>query len=137
MWQDVCYAARALRRNPGFTAVVVATFALGIGMNTAGFSVAKAVLVRTLPYPDADRLAGVLRQDCQVGFPQQYIPGDEVRGIDGYIAIPSGILGLPNPLPAVTWEEAQRRLGPSAHAVYVIGKLKAGVTYEQAGAEMQ
>src|SRR6266851_8181146 len=202
MLQDVRYAARALRRNPGFTVVVVATFALGIGMNTAVFSVANAVLFRALPYPDADRLAwltnfslrenrdiftanaeylswkaqaqsfermaaygdddvamvsggvasqerigfvagdfwsitaaqpalgrlfgeqeadelvlswpfyqrrfggdpqaigatvtlgghpfriaGVLRQDFQFGFPQQYIPGDEVRGIDGYIAI--------------------------------------------------
>jgi putative ABC transport system permease protein len=252
MLQDLHYAARALRRNPGFTMAVVATFALGIGMNTAVFSVANAVLFRALPYPDADRLAwmtnfswranrdiftanaeylswkaqaqsfermaaygdddvamvsggeasqerigfvagdfwsitaaqpalgrlfgeqeadelvlswpfyqrrfrgdpraigatvtlgghpfriaGVLRQDFQFGFPQQYIPGDEVRGIDGYIAMPSGILALPNPLPGVTWEEAQRRLGPSAHAVYVIGKLKAGVTYEQAGAEMR
>ncbi len=245
------YAARALRRNPGFTVVVMATFALGIGMNTAVFSVANAVLFRALPYPDADRLAwmtnftlrenrdiftanaeylswkaqarsfdrmaaygnddvamvsgggasqeriafvtgdfwsitaaqpalgrlfdaqeadelvlswpfyqrrfggdsraigtnvtlgghpfriaGVLRQDFQFSFPQQYIPGDEVRGIDGYIAIPSGILELPNLLPAVKWEEAQSRLGPSKHAVYVIGKLKAGVTYKQADAEM-
>lgn len=83
------------------------------------------------------RIAGVLRQDFQFGFPQQYVPGDEVRGIDGYIAIPSGMLALPNPLPAVTWEEAQRRLGPSAHAVYVIGKLKAEVSYKRATAEMQ
>src|ERR1700687_916204 len=204
MLQDMRYAARALRRNPGFTVVVMATFALGIGMNTAVFSVANAVLFRALPYPDADRLAwmtnlllgengdiftanaeylswkaqarsfdrmaaygnddvamvvgggasqeriafvtgdfwaitaaqpalgrlfdsqeadelvlswpfyqrrfggdsraigtnvtlgghpfriaGVLRQDFQFSFPQQYIPGDEVRGIDGYIAIPS------------------------------------------------
>jgi len=80
------------------------------------------------------RIAGVLRPDFQFGFPQQYVPGDEVRGIDGYIAIPSGILALPNPLPAVLWEETQRRLGPSAHAVYVIARLKAGLTYEQAAA---
>ncbi len=54
---DLRYALRALRRNPGFAAVVIATFALGIGMNTAVFSVANAVLFRTLPYPGADRLA--------------------------------------------------------------------------------
>jgi putative ABC transport system permease protein len=83
------------------------------------------------------RIAGVLRQDFQFAFPQQYIPGDEVRGIDAYIAIPDGVLALPNPLPAVTWEEAQRRLGPSAHAVYVIGRRKAGVSYQQADAEMR
>jgi putative ABC transport system permease protein len=82
------------------------------------------------------RIAGVLREDFQFGLPQQYIPGDEVRSIDGYVAIPNGMLALPNPLPGATWEEAQRRLGPSASAVCVIGKLKAGVTYEQASAEM-
>ncbi|HLJ18155.1 MAG TPA: hypothetical protein VKV15_26930 [Bryobacteraceae bacterium] len=54
---DLRYAARALRRHPGFALVVLGTFALGIGMNTAVFSVANAVLFRTLPYPDADRLA--------------------------------------------------------------------------------
>lgn len=57
MLQDLRYAARALRRTPGFTLVVVATFALGIGMNTAVFSVANAVLFRALPYPDSGRLA--------------------------------------------------------------------------------
>jgi hypothetical protein len=52
MFQDVRYAARALRRNPAFSLVVI--FALGIGMNTAVFTVANAVLFRSLPYPDAD-----------------------------------------------------------------------------------
>src|SRR5882724_7891369 len=56
MLQDLHYAARALRRNPGFTVVVMATFALGIGMNSAVFSVANAVLFRPVPYRDADRL---------------------------------------------------------------------------------
>ena len=51
MLQDVRYAVRALHRNPSFTLVVVATFALGIGMNTAVFSVANAVMFRALPYP--------------------------------------------------------------------------------------
>jgi putative ABC transport system permease protein len=251
MLQDLRYAWRALRRNPVFVSVVVATFGLAVGMNTAVFGVANAVLFRALPYPDAGRLAwltnftlrenrdiftanaeylswkaqsrsfdriaaygnddvamvsdgratqeriafvtgdfwsitaaqpalgrlfaeqeadelvlswpfyqrrfggnpqaigttvtlaghvyriaGVLRPEFQFALPQQYIPGDEVRGIDGYIAIPSGILALPNPLPAVTWIAAQERMGPSAHAVYVIGRLKRGATFEQAGAEM-
>lgn len=252
MLQDVRYAARALRRNPGFTLVVVATFALGIGMNTAVFGVANAVLFRGLPYPNPDRLvwmtnfslrenrhistrngeylswkaqaqafdrvagysngdvamvsggtatqeriafvtgdfwsitaaqpalgrlfgeleadqlvlswpsyqrrfggnpqvigttvtlaghafriAGVLRPDFQFALPQLYVPGDEVRGIDGYIAIPRGIFALPNPVSAVLWTEAQQRLGPSTHALYVIGRLKPSVTFEQANAEMQ
>ncbi len=56
LWQDLCYGIRTLLKNPGFTIVAALSLAIGIGANSAIFSVTDALLLRPLPYPDSDRL---------------------------------------------------------------------------------
>src|SRR5256712_13735931 len=66
--RDVRYVLRTLVKNPGFTAVAVITLALGIGANTAVFSVVNAVLLTPLPYKDAARLVVVWEQNPERGW---------------------------------------------------------------------
>jgi putative ABC transport system permease protein len=62
-WSNVRYGLRMMRRNPGFTTVVVLTLALGIGANSAVFSALDAVLLRPLPFPDGDQLMRLSQVD--------------------------------------------------------------------------
>ena len=61
-WRDARYAVRQLRKTPAFTLTAIVTLALGIGANTAIYSFVDGVLLKPLPYPDADRIVRVLEK---------------------------------------------------------------------------
>lgn len=65
--RDLRYGLRQIRRDPAFSTIVIATLALGIGVNTAMFSAVDAVLIKSLPYADADRLLMIWNQSTREG----------------------------------------------------------------------
>jgi hypothetical protein len=74
---DLAYALRSLRKNPGYTLVTVLTLALGIGANTAIFSVINGVLLKPLPYPAPERLLFITSQFPALGFDQFWVSAPE------------------------------------------------------------
>ena len=139
--RDVRYALRRLLHNPAFAAIVVATLALGIGANTAIFSVVNAVLLRPLPYPAADRLVTVFHfypslHDLEAGFavPTYRDLGERTRVFDSYAVASTWGANLtgraePERLPSLTATAGYFRvLGVSAHLgrTFVPGEDQAG-----------
>jgi predicted permease len=82
-WRDLHYGARLLARNPGFTAVVVCSLALGIGANTALFSVTDAMMLRMLPVPNAEE---IVRLRTPLSYPAFQTIRDRTQALAGMSA---------------------------------------------------
>ena len=96
--QDMNYGRRQLRRNPGFTAVAVITLALGIGANTAIFSLLNALILRPLPVRDPDRLVRIGSVDSQDGI--QVVPSTMLARLRDEPLL-EGVCGVQTPLTTV------------------------------------
>ena len=94
--QDLRHAVRALARTPGFTLVTILTLALGIGANTAIFSIVNGVILRPLGYPKPEQLMYLTTQ----------LPGAGIRSVLGVAA---GVLRVPRDEPVVRRRSARSR----------------------------
>ena len=97
--QDIRFALRVLRKNPGFTLIAVLVLAIGIGANTAIFSVVDTVLLRPLPYPESDRLVLLENVYKEVGhtpisYPQYQFWRDQHEIFDQFITYNFGAAAL-------------------------------------------
>ncbi|MGE0704606.1 MAG: ADOP family duplicated permease [Vicinamibacterales bacterium] len=110
---DVRYAVRSLRRTPGFAVAAILTLALGIGANTAIFSVIRAVLLRPLPYADADRLVRLSEQWPNFSGPRPV----SMRNYLDWAAQNTAF----EQMVAVSWGDVT--VGDGAQPVYVTGSL--------------
>lgn len=110
LMQDVRYALRLWRRKPVFAAVTILTLAIGVGANTAMFSIVNAVLLRPLPYPNADRLVSVWGKTSQ--FPRGLVSYDEYQAIakEASIVEAAGVW-FPQSVNLTGVDEPQRMVG--------------------------
>ena len=107
--QDLRYALRMLARNPGFAAVAIITLALGIGANTAIFSVVNATMLESLPFPNRDRLIMVWEHSYKNGRERNVVnPGNFLRWRERSRAIRNMAMIVKNEINVTGAGEAER-----------------------------
>ena len=110
LWQDVRYAARMLRKKPGFTIVAILTLALGIGANTAIFSVVHAVLLRPLPFKNPEQLVRVTSDLQKINSPDVGLSAPELFDYRDHSDLFQQVSGV-YPIDAnITWVDQPERV---------------------------
>src|SRR5262245_4827104 len=102
LWQDLRYGLRMLLKNRGFTVVAMLTLALGIGANTAIFSVVNSVLLRSLPYQDPERIVRIWNTDGRVPisepeFNEYRNQSQSFDHVAAYVVFPNNLTGINEP----------------------------------------
>ena len=115
--RDTAYAWRMLRKAPGFTAAAVVTLALGVGANTAIFSVVHALLIAPLPYANPDRLVFVWANQTTEGYARAPLSGPELTDLDTRASLFEGFGAIWATTAALTGdnEPEQLRIGHVSH----------------------
>ncbi|HEX8149360.1 MAG TPA: ABC transporter permease [Pyrinomonadaceae bacterium] len=118
LWQDVKYGARALWKSPAFTAVAVLAVALGVGANTAIFSVVNTVLLRALPYENSERLVALYtgRGPNAPGGPLSYPDLLDYRAQAGALEYVAGYQGVGTVMSVGQGDEPERVRGTEVMA---------------------
>src|SRR5918996_1125649 len=126
--QDLRYALRQLRAHPGFTAVAVFTLGLGIGANTAMFSVVDGVLLRPLPVREQDRVLVMWMEDRQRGFPHLPFVYESVDAVRERTRTLTDVAAIPY------WGASERAVHLPDGAVPVAGTPVTGSFFRVLGA---